>query len=114
MTCMKCGKETSASQVFCDACLAEMQRHPVRPDIRVQLPVRPSGDEKASAKKQLISPETQVRRLRKLVKWLAIALMCSLLSLSLAIVLLFHLPTAKPASSNVGKNYSTAGTNNPS
>lgn len=40
MSCMRCGKETEESQVFCAECLADMERHPVKPGTPVQLPVR--------------------------------------------------------------------------
>ena len=40
MSCMKCGKEVSEGQVFCEECLTEMERYPVKPGTPVLLPHR--------------------------------------------------------------------------
>lgn len=40
MNCLRCGRETSGQQVFCDACLDDMARHPVKSDTPIYLPVR--------------------------------------------------------------------------
>lgn len=108
MNCMKCGCEIQPAQVFCDRCLAVMQKYPVKADIRVQLPVRPSGDAKASAKKAPPSPEAQILRLRRQNKRLLVALLCSVLALALSIVLLFHMTAPETPENDLGKNYSTA------
>lgn len=110
MNCMKCGVEIKGSQVFCESCLSEMQRYPVKPDIRVQLPVRPAAEGKPASKKEALTPEKQLLRLRRQNKRLFVALLCSVLTLALAVVLLFHMSNPEdPADNNIGKNYSTAG-----
>ena len=40
MNCMRCGIEIEDPNVFCADCLADMERHPVKPGIHIQLPVR--------------------------------------------------------------------------
>lgn len=40
MSCMRCGKATEESELFCAECLADMERHPVKPGTPIQLPVR--------------------------------------------------------------------------
>lgn len=40
MNCLRCARETSGQQVFCDACLDDMARHPVKSDTPIYLPVR--------------------------------------------------------------------------
>ena len=40
MACMKCGKDVNEPQVFCDECLAVMERYPVKPGTAIQLPKR--------------------------------------------------------------------------
>lgn len=109
MYCMKCGKEIKEPQVFCEACLAVMKSYPVKPDIRVQLPVRPAIDPKAVARKDAPSTEVQLLRARRQNKRLFVALLCSVFALVLAVVLLFHMDAPESDSSNRGRNYSTAG-----
>ena len=38
---MKCGREIPVGQVFCDECLEDMEKYPVKPGTAVQLPARP-------------------------------------------------------------------------
>ena len=109
MNCMKCGKEIKEPQVFCDSCLATMEKYPVKSNIRVQVPVRPVVEVKASAKKEPPSLEVQLQRLRRQNKHLFVALLCSVFALALAVVLLFHAPPSERASNNLGRNYTTAG-----
>lgn len=40
MNCMKCGQETVDEHVFCEKCLAVMEKYPVRPGAVVMLPRR--------------------------------------------------------------------------
>ena len=37
---MRCARETESQQVFCNACLENMARHPVKSDTPIYLPVR--------------------------------------------------------------------------
>ena len=40
MKCLRCGRDTAPEQVFCNACLDHMARHPVKSDTPIYLPVR--------------------------------------------------------------------------
>lgn len=40
MKCLRCGRETAEQQVFCNTCLDDMSRHPVKSDTPIYLPVR--------------------------------------------------------------------------
>ncbi len=44
MKCMKCGRKFSAEQVFCDDCLAEMEKYPVSPETPVVLPHKANAE----------------------------------------------------------------------
>lgn len=44
MSCLRCGRDTAGRQVFCDACLDDMARHPVKSDTPIYLPVRKVND----------------------------------------------------------------------
>lgn len=48
MNCLKCGREIEEGQVFCNDCLVQMAKYPVKPGTAVQLPSRGSA---AAAKK---------------------------------------------------------------
>lgn len=44
LNCLKCGREIEEGQVFCNDCLVQMAKYPVKPGTAVQLPsvgVRP-------------------------------------------------------------------------
>lgn len=40
MECMKCGREILAGDVFCDICLKDMAKYPVKPGTVVHIPKR--------------------------------------------------------------------------
>ena len=75
--CMKCGREFDAQQIFCDGCLAEMDKYPVKPGVVVMLPRRRSqpAKEKTPRRRQVqILPEEQIKLLKKRLRIQAIAL----------------------------------------
>ncbi len=67
MNCLRCGKPTGQSSVFCESCLQEMEKHPVKPDTAIHLPKRAFKEQtkKTSARKKPLSPEELVPLLRK-------------------------------------------------
>ena len=81
MNCMKCGRELSGDGVFCAECLAEMENYPVKPGTVVHLPRRKQEQmirKPQSRRKNNISPEEQMKQLRKVVRRLILALVLSL------------------------------------
>lgn len=110
MNCMKCGKEIPATQVFCDSCLAVMDRYPVKPDIHVQLPHRDSSQKKAPSRKPEPTTKEKLLQSRKIIKRLVLALVCALLALVLSVTLLLYTCLQKDTTSNIGKNYNTTDT----
>ena len=111
MNCMKCGSEIEDGQVFCESCLSDMKRYPVKPGTRIQLPNRPAPEavKKPAPKKRILTTEEKLNRLRQVVKWLAIALVTSLLLLGFAISLLLDESGADNPQENIGQNYNTVG-----
>lgn len=105
MNCMKCGRETPSEQVFCDECLLEMEKYPVKPGTVVLLPRRrDSSALKKPAKRRTVPLEDQVKMLKHRVRLFAIA---AVLFAALSAVL------AKPAIEHLmedhfkkGQNYS--------
>lgn len=108
MYCMKCGKETTDSQVFCDACLVIMDKYPVKPGTHIQLHPRPEVKPgRSSSRKRSYTPEEQILRLRRGIKGLALALLSCLLALALTVTLLVHTSQQYRESNAIGKNYNT-------
>ena len=94
MTCMKCGREIPAGQVFCDGCLDVMEKYPIKPDTVVQLPRRsmqPVQKKQPSRRKQL-TPEEQVPLLKRSCRRLMLCVIALLLILSAtAVAIVLHL-----------------------
>lgn len=108
MYCMKCGKEIKENQVFCDACLVVMDKYPVKSGTHIQIPLRPvSTAGKPVSRRRSLTPEEQVQRLRRSVKHLAIALVCSILVLCLTVTMLVRTIATYQESASIGKNYNT-------
>ena len=93
MSCMKCGKAVSEGQLFCEACLAEMEHYPVKPGTPVLLPHRESfaPQRKRRSQKRVRKPEEQVFLLKRMVLWLCIFLCLAVLVAGLSIGLNFKL-----------------------
>ena len=66
MNCIKCGVSVPESQVFCDRCLEDMQKYPIKPNIVVTLPIHSSvAPVKKRSRRQKNTPqEDQLRRMR--------------------------------------------------
>lgn len=111
MHCMKCGKQIKEDQVFCEACLEIMERFPVKPGTRVQLPSRPDPTVKKPAQRKTpLSPKEQNLRLRKAMQWMAAVLAVSLLALAITVSLLVHTLQDRNAQGTIGRNYNTVST----
>lgn len=111
MYCMKCGKEIAENRVFCDDCLEVMSQYPVRPGTAIHLPNNaPSAEKKATPKKRQPTTEEYLARFRKATRWLSIALVSTLLVLSVTIALLVNSGNAPSNSKDIGKNYNTVNT----
>ena len=106
MTCLKCGREIVAEQVFCDSCLAIMEKTPVKPGTPVLLP---SPKHQAAAKKQghrrrVLPPEEQVLHLRKALRRMYLSVAVLLLVLGMATALLVN-EILKEDTPAIGQNY---------
>ncbi len=108
MNCIKCGSKVSEGQVFCDECLQDMERHPVKPGTPVILPSRPAATtaKRRHAKKPR-KPEEQIHMLKNVIMWLMLVLAVTLLLLSLCISMLVQLQQNKGQNFLPGQNYST-------
>ena len=79
MGCMKCGRDIVEGQTFCDSCLAQMELYPVKPNTPVIIPNRRPEPVKKAPQRRKLSPEEQIRRLRRLNRALSFLLALSLM-----------------------------------
>ena len=109
MSCLKCGKETGISSVFCDSCLWKMAAYPVKPDIVVQLPNRPDEveEKKPVRKKKQPTPAELLKKARRRVLWLSVTVLLLIVGLLISISLLVHTANALEEIQSHGKNYTT-------
>lgn len=109
MNCMKCGAELKEDQVFCDECLANMARYPVRPNVVVQLPPQQpvaAAKKKRSVKKER-KPEDVTRHLRSVIRWLCLLLAVALLAFGFVSFLLLRILDNQSASKGKLLSYNT-------
>lgn len=87
MSCMKCGREIEEGQVFCSSCLEVMAKYPVKPGIAIQLPGKKAVPVKKaqSKRKQVLTPEEQIPRLKKRIRRLVILWLVTLCLLAATI-----------------------------
>ena len=112
MKCMRCARETAPQQVFCNACLEDMARHPVRSDTPIYLPVRKPKEtprKKSRRFRRERTAEEMVMILRKRVKVLTAitVILVMMLSAATAGVWLAKKQGADLSIPNIGQNFKT-------
>lgn len=107
MGCLKCGKETGISSVFCDDCLCKMATYPVKPDAAIQLPHRVAApeDKKPTRRKKQRSTAELLKKARKRNLRLSIIVFLLAIGLAASILMLVHTLDALEKVQNQGKNY---------
>ena len=110
MHCVKCGRKTEGEQVFCQLCLEDAGKYPVKPGTPIQLPHRapePPVKKKPGKEKPELKPEERIARLRRRVRWLTLALAASLLAFALSAAAALWLLDQRDtqARSRIGQNY---------
>jgi hypothetical protein len=106
--CLKCARPCQENQAFCDECLADMRKHPVKPGVVVLLPQQERRT-KAPARRRHVasSPEEQLAKLKKRVTALWLALILSLSAAGvLGYVSVTNYLTQKENRPLPGQNYS--------
>ena len=115
MRCVRCGVEIQEPDMFCEKCLAAMERDPVKANITVQLPVRPVTQpaKKKSRRIRHAKPEEQIRSLRRWRRWLILLLILSLTAFAITAAMLLRTMEPPEDSPSIGQNYGTIDSNNP-
>lgn len=109
MNCMKCGVEIPEYQVFCDHCLALMQKYPIKPGAHIHLPKRAlavSDIKRPAKKKRALSPEEQISALK--LKILRMRLAIVILSFVVCVVsgfLVLKIYNTQNTTPTTGRNY---------
>ena len=113
MYCLKCGKETEESQVFCSSCQEVMQAYPVKPGTAVHImPREQRPQEKKAPRRKDADQEEQLNRLRLVIRCLAAAVAVLSVLLCATAGMLIHTLGTKPADNPIGRNYTTAASGN--
>ena len=106
MNCMKCGRETRDENVFCQDCLLDMEKYPVRPGTVVLLPRRrESSVVKKIQKRHIPTAEEQISFLRRWVLVLSVILCVCIAAIALMIKPTMHYILDEHV--EIGQNYST-------
>lgn len=110
MACLKCGKEVSAGQVFCDECLLDMDKYPVKPGTPVLLPNRPAAPvvHKHRLHKRQRKPEEQVSVLKNWLTFLCVFCCALAAALTLSVMLNLQLMGNKNINILPGQNYNSS------
>ncbi len=92
MNCIKCGVEVPEIQVFCENCLADMEKYPVKPDVTVNLPHRAETpvSKKKVRRQRVLSPEEQLRRTKYNLRLTRVALAVVFICFLLVSAMLFQ------------------------
>ena len=111
MNCMKCGTEIANGNVFCESCLEDMNKYPVKPGTRILLPNHPAPEavKKQPVKKRPLTAEEKLKKTQQVLKWITVALVVSLLLLGYAISMIWKEATPADPQDNIGQNYNTVG-----
>lgn len=105
---MKCGREIPEGKVFCEECLNEMEKYPVKPGTIVQIPAQPPVHEVRKPRyPKKHTPEEKMHRMRIALRVLLGVTAGLTIALLITINLLVKTMTQKDTLP-VGQNYSTS------
>ena len=76
--CPKCGRNAAENMAFCDECLAETEKYPVKPGVVVLLPQHEKAQKPSRRRSNSIPPEEQLAKLKKRITSLTLALILAL------------------------------------
>ena len=112
MNCVKCGWEIPEDQVFCEICLAEMERYPVKPGTAIHIPTRSPEEEvvkKHSKRKHVPTAEELLLKTRKKLRRNRIAVVVLLLVCGVLSIVVGQMVLELDFQRLVGQNYKFAG-----
>lgn len=107
MKCMRCGTKIAPGSVFCEDCLADMEKHPVKPGTPVNLPRREKQPVVKRSKKRMLKADEQINILRRAVNWLIVLVIVLTLALTATIYMIVSDVHQSNSDSQSGQNYGT-------
>lgn len=113
MQCMKCKEKIDDKAAFCENCLAEMEKYPVKPNTTLILPPRNTQlpVKKKPRRYRENKPEELLQRQRNIIRYLSVALAVSVAAFALSAVLVLKLLDKLENSQSIGQNYGTMSDN---
>lgn len=109
MRCMRCGVKIDDQLVFCESCLSDIEKYPVKPGATVQIPVRPAPApvKKRPRRNRDLKPEEQLRRAKLTIRYLCATLAVLVIAFALTAALLLRLLNQRDLGPGIGQNYTT-------
>lgn len=107
MPCMKCGRETAADAIFCDECLEQMRKYPIKPGTVALIPPQPP-QQKRSSERRAPTTEQRLATLTRRVRTLAFLLTLTVALLIGVGALTISLLREGENATLPGQNYATA------
>lgn len=104
MKCLRCGRETQ--QTFCEACIREMDKYPVKPGTIVLLPKERTPQKKPQTRRPAVPLEQIVTSQRRTIHRLSRGFAVLLVLLALTCILTVRL-LRDADNPPLGQNYST-------
>lgn len=115
MNCIKCGATIQEPQVFCDRCLEDMKKYPVKPNVVVTLPNRPpiAPVKKRNRRQKGTMQEEQLRRMRFKLRLAHTALIVVLVCFLVVTGMMLKLLSDSDKAYATGQNYGTMSNTDP-
>jgi hypothetical protein len=110
---MKCGREIPAGQVFCDECLKDMEKYPVKPGTAIHLPPPPKAvpAKKSNVNRRpMLQPVEQVKILKQRLFFVSAMLILTLMLMISGFLLTAEFIQDSQSKPLPGQNYSTEDT----
>lgn len=108
MQCMKCGREIPAGDVFCQECLADMEKYPVKPGTVVHIPNQTQHNRRQQERRPAMTLERRIEVLTRRIWALSWLLTLAVATIIATCALIFSLlQEAKENRPVIGQNYSS-------
>ncbi len=112
MYCLKCGKEITEPQVFCETCQESMADYPIKADAKVTLPHR-TVTEKALPRKRPPQPEELLQAMQRKLRRMRFALVLVSVLCALCVAALVYAHQTTEQIPTIGRNYQIDTTQQP-
>lgn len=106
--CLKCGKTTDVSSVFCAECIAVMDQYPIKPGTKAHVLPRPKQPEyKVPESYREAANRAQLQQAKRSIRWLMALAVLLLALLLLSTWMLIRSLDESQEVPPIGRNYTT-------